>query len=1013
MLELKNIVKDYVNGDNITHALKGLTISFRKNEFVSILGPSGCGKTTTLNIIGGLDRYTSGDLIIEGKSTKNYSDRDWDTYRNHSIGFVFQTYNLISHLSILGNVELALTIGGIDKKGRTERAMKALERVGLASIAKKRPNQLSGGQMQRVAIARALVNDPEILLADEPTGALDSETSIQIMDLLKEVAADRLVIMVTHNPELAEKYSSRIITMKDGELTSDSNPYVATKEIEKRKEDPKKKAKMSLKTAFLLSSRNLISKAKRTALVCFAGSIGIIGVSAVLSVSTGVRSYVRNMQDDMLSGNPVTISKTALDLGAMLEASSSLQRVEALSESHLPNHIDVDYFIKYLAEQKDNLSSYAVKNDITPEYVEYVNAMPSNYYGAMLNDYGINSKLNIFTNVDFTLPKTKKEAIENIECVSLQYVIDAYTAIVKTTSFGQFADMIKLFVNAVAVAPNNDDYILSQYDVLAGDIAKEDNEMMIVVSKDEKLRDIFLGQTGYYSQDEFVDVINRYASGDEDIHLDKKDFSYGELLGQELLNNSYKKYYYCKNNDVFVENHAFDDVNFDYYKELIATTIAKQRAQSRGEEIPTAEDMVIAEEQADALITQLKNYKAMTPYKYKGYIEKGDETAKQEIKVTGILRPKDTVQYGCLKSGFIMSNKFQQKLLNDGATSTINQALKKIQSDYKADESSFKGFMAPLEYRYAYKDPEHPDKDPELVDVRLPKLKANDPSLSPEEQQLITMQNIAEMTRFLQNMPGSALSVVDLSSAGGLSTNSVIQALFGDRYSIDSQLDTAIASVGGSTLPNTISIYPRSFDDKYLVTDYLDRWNSDDNFSFESNSGATIQTYSKNATNVPLGAIVRQDINYTDNLEVIINLINMMIEIITIALVAFTSLSLVVSTVMIGIITYVSVVERVKEIGIIRSLGGRKLDVSNLFNVETFLIGLTSGVFGISITYGLCGILNIIINALANVGPIIILPWHYAIIIVGVSIFLTLISGLIPARIAAHKDPVVALRTGE
>lgn len=1004
MLQLKNIVKDYVNGDNVTHALKGLTINFRKSEFVSILGPSGCGKTTTLNIIGGLDRYTSGDLVIEGRSTKNYSDRDWDTYRNHSIGFVFQTYNLISHLSILGNVELALTIGGISKKGRQERALKALEKVGLAEIAKKKPNQLSGGQMQRVAIARALVNDPEILLADEPTGALDSETSVQIMDLLKEVAADRLVIMVTHNPDLANKYSSRIITMKDGELLSDSNPYDGKEEAKEVKAAPSKKSKMSLPTAFSLSSRNLIAKLKRTLLVCFAGSIGIIGVSTVLAVSTGVTNYVRNMQDDLLSGNPVTISKNGLDINAMLEASSDWQKAEAVKESHRDGYVDVDYFIEYLAKQKDNLSSYAIKNEITPEYVDYVSDMPKDYYGAMLNDYGINTKLNIFTNVSFTTPQDKPETIENIDHVSLQYLIDCYTAIVKTTSFGEFADMISMFTNAVSVAPNDNDYILSQYDILSGDIAKNDNEMMIVVSKDTKLRDIFLGQTGFYSQDEFVDVINRYATGDTNITIDKKDFSYDELLGK-----TGKKFYYHSNNEIYEENHTFDGVALDddYRNIIIGILVASG--------VPTTK----AAEQADELLTSIKSYKKMTEVKYKGLFEKGESSEPQEIKVTGILQPKERVQYGCLNSGFIISNAFQKKLIQEGMASEIAAKIRQLKADYEEDESSFKGLMVPLEYRYAYKDIEVENPVPELIEAKLPQLKPDD--TGPMQK----MANIAELILYFmggdalkaahREQAGSALTAVDLSNAaGGLSNSSIIKALFGDQYSVSSQLSKAISSVGGSDLPQEIAIYPHSFDDKYLVTDYLDRWNGKENLTFKDRNGNDVTVYNKEATDVPAGAVVRQDIKYTDNLEVIISLINMMIQIVTIALVAFTSLSLVVSTVMIGIITYVSVVERVKEIGIIRSLGGRKLDVSNLFNVETFLIGLTSGVFGIAVTYGICGILNLIIASFSStIGAIIILPWHYALIIIAVSIGLTLISGLIPARIAAHKDPVVALRTGE
>ena len=997
MLELKSIVKDYVNGDNVTHALKGLSVNFRRSEFVSILGPSGCGKTTTLNIIGGLDRYTSGDLIIEGKSTKGYTDRDWDTYRNHSIGFVFQTYNLISHLNILGNVELALTIGGVEKKERQKRALEALKKVGLGDIAKKKPNQLSGGQMQRVAIARALVNDPEILLADEPTGALDSETSVQIMELLKEVAKDRLVIMVTHNPDLAEKYSSRIITMKDGELMTDSNPFDGKDEVKPRKEEASKKSKMSMKTAFSLSSRNLLAKAKRTVLVCFAGSIGIIGVSAVLGVSQGVTNYVSGMQDDMLSGNPVTISKSSLDLNAMLEASSSLTQAKAISESHRDGYIDVDYFVKYLAEQKDNLSSYAVKNEINQQYVDYVDVMPKEYYGAMSKDFGIDSKLNIFTNVDFTLPTKVEErpVIENISHVSLNYLIAAYTGIVKTTSFGEFADMIKLFVNAVNIAPNDNEYILSQYDILAGDIAKEDDEMMIVVSSDYKLRDIFLGQIGYYSQDEFVDVINKYAQGSE-VELPKKDFSYDELLGK---GENPKHFYYYPDNDIFLKNNVFDGVNLDApdFKEAVKTYLQYN------------------EMQALTFIATIKQYREMTPYVYKGFFNKDDSNQGTPIKVTGILKPKDNVQYGCLESGFIISNKFQDKLQKDGKAAEITAKLKEILANYDPDSSTFGGISSPMDYYYAYKDMEHNGTYAYLKEVAIPKLyKDDDTSIA---RKLALQRNVIGLAKYLdsvsKNEVATGFAVINIDSMGGIASNSVIKALFGDTYSIESQLNNAIASLGGADLPNKISIYPRSFDDKYLVTEYLDKWNSDENFSYTNPNGDLVITYSKTSENVPSGAFVRQDIKYTDNLEIIIRLINMMIQIITIALVAFTSLSLVVSTVMIGIITYVSVVERVKEIGIIRSLGGRKHDVSNLFNVETFLIGLTSGVFGIAVTYLICLILNIVISVVAGISVTFMLPWNYALIIIAISIALTLISGLIPARIAAHKDPVVALRIGE
>lgn len=907
MLELVNIVKDYSSGDTLTHALKGLNVSFRRNEFVSVLGPSGCGKTTLLNIIGGLDRYTSGDLIIKGKSTKNYTDRDWDTYRNHSVGFVFQSYNLISHLSILGNVELALTIGGISRKERTEKAIKALESVGLGDIYKKKPNQLSGGQMQRVAIARALVNDPEIVLADEPTGALDSETSIQIMELLKEVAKDRLVIMVTHNPELAKTYSNRIITMKDGLMISDSKPFVGKEkesEVFEALPENSKKAKMSLATAFTLSSKNLVSKIKRTSLVVVAGSIGIIGVSAVLAISYGVKSYIGNMQDDMLSGNPVSITETALDLSSMLSASDSMQQLNAVTNSTEDGKINIKYMIEYLAKQQNNLSTYAIKNDISKDYVQFVDEMPSEYYNAIQREYGINPKLNMYTDVQFTDP------IGKIDQVSLTEVESMYTAIIKETSFGEFASMISSFTNTFFSMPDNPDYVLSQYDVLneGGYVAKEDDEMMLVVSKNTELTDIFLGQIGYYTQDQFVDVIDKFADADnhQDLVLSPTQFDYDTLLN--------KKFTYYPNDSIY-------DVN--PYNVVPGTNI---------------------------------------PFTYKGEISDETTLAKgKEMKITAILRAKENVSYGCLETGFVLSPKFEQKMLIDSDGSAITASLKEAQTNYPSlteEQKTAYNYLVAYSYDYSYRGTVTSDK----VD--------------------------------------SAISIVNPGSSSSSSAiGSIIEAMFGDKFSVESQFKNAIRKVAGNNLTNDISVYPISFDDKHLVTDYLDQWN---------NKSLTITLSDKT-----IAPTDRSDVTYADNLQVVISMINSMIEIVTIALICFTSLSLVVSTVMIGIITYVSVIERIKEIGIIRSLGGRKLDVSNLFNVETFIIGASSVAFGLVITYIICLIVNIVINSFVKVGTLMILPWNYAIIIVLVSIALTLISGLIPAVLAARKDPVVALRSND
>lgn len=958
MLKLVNIKKDYiVKGLDPVHALKGITLNFRKNEMAAILGPSGCGKTTLLNIIGGLDRYSEGDLIISGKTTKHFNDRDWDTYRNHSIGFVFQSYNLVSHLTIQANVELALSIGGYKKNERIAKAKEALDRVGLGGMYNKKPNQLSGGQMQRVAIARALVTNPEILLADEPTGALDSETSIQIMDLLKEVSKDRLVIVVTHNPELAKAYADRIIRMKDGEIESDSHPYKGMNEKQLAKiveeEKPTAKAKMKITTSFGLSLRNLISKYKRTSLVCVAGSIGIIGVSCVLAVSTGVRGYIDSMEDDMLSGNPITIEKTTVDFMGLMSSFSKTSQANALKASIEDGKVNIDSMIKYLSEQKENLESYSMNNAIDENYVQFINQMPNDYYSALNFEYGINFKNNIFTTVNMTKTISEYEGTTIDRTLSLRALEDMYTSIVKDTPFGEYASIISLLTDTFFVAPDNNDYILSQYDIISGEnskIAIEEDEMMIVVSKDRQLTDVFLGQLGYYSQDQFVALVNKYADPSEDNPYNDVDTGGDKISYEKLLNKEFYYVPYSENNDFLFKNNPMNP-------------------------FPTSPtDM---------------------PLYYTSEVDSASSLPDnaRKIKITAILQPKEDVSYGCLQTGLVVSNKFQQFLLEDSFKSNVREVLNSRLDYYNNLGVQVEG---------------QPVKD-EATLLKEEEIKSTYSLLIPYVYKYD--YSIAENGRIKYiSSPmktSSVISVVNLESTGGIGGgfSDVITKMFGNQYSIENQFETAIRSIGGiKEIPSKISIYPKSFDEKYLVTDYLDSWNNKD---------VTITLFSdvEGHDEVVLNGEDREEITYNDNLQIIISLISTMIDIITIALLCFTSLSLVVSTVMIGIITYVSVIERVKEIGIIRSLGGRKMDVSNLFNAETFMIGLTSGVFGIGVTYLISLILNAVINNFASIGSIIYLPIPTALIVILISVGLTLISGLIPARAAAKKDPVVALRT--
>ena len=941
MLQLKNIKKDYVTASETVHALKGVDLSFRTKEFVSILGPSGCGKTTLLNIVGGLDKYTSGDLIINGKSTKSFKDKHWDVYRNHRVGFIFQSYNLIPHQTILGNVELALTIAGIDKEERIRRSKEALDKVGLAGQYYKRPNQLSGGQCQRVAIARALVNDPEILLADEPTGALDTVTSVQIMELVREIAEERLVIMVTHNPELADQYSTRIVRFRDGLVVEDTNPMTAEeiaaeeaadakalaeeesgvkatadkaisadKEIsadegadaKKKAKRGKEKAKMSFFTAFRLSARNLLSKKGRTTMVGIAGSIGIIGIAMVLAFSAGIKGFVASMQDDMLSGNPIEISETGFDASAVSDLMGAKEAKEILKQ---PNKVYITSTVEKLAEMSESLSRLFSANTITHTYVDYVKAMPAENYEAMLIKYGINMSLNIYT--DFSV--TKDAPVQNL---SVNRLISNYTSILQKTDYAQYSSFIPMLVPSMVQAPNNSDYILSQYDLLGGsEIADDANEIMLVLNPDDEISDLLLAAFGYYTQEEFLAIVDKATAEDPDNFATKsvyrEYFDYNELLG--------KTFTYYPADSVFAETDAGKMLNGRY--EYISSS--------------------------DGI---------------------ADKSEGLELKVVGILTPKENVSYGCLSSGIYYTEALTNHILAENSESAfINYLESDLAKQDLESRRQLLSMMLPEEamdaigtytflysYDYEYEGVKYEGKDAGFGMINTS----------------------SGMPSYVSAMLGMGAGT----SAGGK--------------------DALIRNLGGNNLANSILIYPKSFDEKDLVTEYLDRWHGDGDLVI-------------NGVTVP--ASERVKVTYTDTLELIIDMINTMIDVITYALVAFTSISLVVSTVMIGIITYVSVVERIKEIGVIRSLGGRKKDVSHLFNAETFIIGLLAGLIGIGFTYFASVIVNAILKPLIGYAHIAALPIGQAALLVVLSVALTTISGLIPARSAAKKDPVVALRT--
>lgn len=874
MLQLINIKKDYKTADQTVAALKGVDLCFRKNEFVSILGASGCGKTTLLNIIGGLDHYTSGDLVINGKSTKDYKDHDWDVYRNHRIGFVFQSYNLIPHQTVLGNVEIALTIAGISKTERRQRAVEALKKVGLEKELHKRPNQLSGGQMQRVAIARALVNNPEILLADEPTGALDTVTSVQIMDIIREIAGERLVIMVTHNPELAEEYSSRIVRLQDGLVVSDSNPCSveeirAAEDIEELEEEQdeqkaaakkektrKERSAMSYKTSLGLSARNLMTKKGRTTLTSVAGSIGIISVCLVLALSNGFNNYILGMEEDMLSYYPITVSETTMNVNAIMEGMTSLGDMPDMSK--IGDRVYVNSFLTNIAK------GMTVTNKISDEYIEYLEGMDEDLYEAIQYDYGEELMNSLYTDTSFKV-EMNGTTFSEAGTYSLSSLKNKYTELLGQldaegeTNYAQLSTMVGYLGSVVNKMPGtadfNDkrysDYVLSQYDVIHGDFPKNENEAVLVIGGNNDVTDITLVQLGLLDSEKFLtNLYKEENEEDEEVYLDF------ETIRQ-------KEYYLCGNDEIYTRNTAQTQENPYFYNYLKAYNV------NVGTTAPSTQR----------------------------------ETRGEKITISGILRLKDGLSYGCLKDGLNITEKAVDDLIAKNMQSEI--------SKWVRDEGNA---------MYLY----------------------------------YTADNLATL------------------------------AMQGAQTNDFTSLKRAISAIDTVT---GISIYTESFETKQGLLAHLEAWN--DTHTEESG----------------------EQIKYDDTVGTMMTMMQTMLDAITYILVAFTSISLIVSSVMIGIITYVSVVERVKEIGVLRSLGARKKDIKNLFNAETFIIGLASGLIGVAVTYLLSLGINAIFLSLAGISGIASLPITSAAVMVAISIALTLISGLIPASAAAKKDPVVALRT--
>ena len=849
MLKLNNIKKNYETENEPVKALKGISIEFRENEFVSILGPSGCGKTTLLNIIGGLDHYTSGDLIIDGISTKKYKDRDWDTYRNHRIGFVFQNYNLITHQSVLSNVELALTLSGVDKQTRRKKAIAVLEKVGLKDQMHKKPNQMSGGQMQRVAIARALVNDPDILLADEPTGALDTKTSEQIMKILKEISKDRLIIMVTHNPELAQKYSTRIINLLDGEITSDSIPYSSKKEEKETKKEEKKKVKktsMSFLTAMNLSLNNLMTKKGRTILTAFAGSIGIIGIALILSISNGVQQYINNVEEETLTSYPLTVQEETVEISDLI---TTLQP-DADKEVHEDGKI---YSNDVMSEMMATMSAKVQSNNLEAfkSYIESDETNIQDYTSAISYSYNLN--LQIYKDDTDEIVQVNPNTVLNELGMSMN---EMQSAFVSTDVFSEMFD--------------SEEMNKQMYDLIAGSWPTKYNEVVLVVDENNEISDFTLYALGLKDSDELSEMYQNILDGTP-FEVEQTSHDIDDLVGMNfkfILNSDY----YDKENGIWVDKRSDEK----YMKELLENA--------------------------------------------------------EELTITGIIKPNEESVVASTAGGVLYLKDLKEYVINK-----INESDIAKEQTENPDINVFTG-------------QEFSDEE---FDVN---------SLTPEQLAYLQSLSPTEMAQVIENYEKQA----------------------GATY------EDVLNQIGVIDLdkPSSINIYPKDFDSKEEIVNIINNYNEK----------AQEEGHDENV------------IKYSDLVGVMMSGVSTIIDVISYVLMAFVSISLIVSSIMIGIITYISVLERTKEIGILRAIGASKKDISRVFNAETFIEGLIAGIMGILITLLLTIPINIIIKNLSGISNVAILPIGGAIILVIISILLTTIAGLIPSRMASKKDPVEALR---
>ena len=1003
MLELKNIKKDYPGGGETVQALKGISLQFRKSEFVSILGPSGCGKTTMLNIIGGLDQYTEGDLVINGKSTKDFKDRDWDAYRNHSVGFVFQSYNLIPHQTVLQNVELALTLSGVGKSERRSRAKKALEQVGLGSQLKKKPSEMSGGQMQRVAIARAIVNNPDIVLADEPTGALDTETSLQVMEILKEISKDRLVIMVTHNPNLAERYSTRIVRMLDGLITDDSAP-LSEEEIKKEQEEDKvkterekkvKKPSMSLSTSFGLSLKNLITKKGRTALTSFAGSIGIIGIALIFAVSQGTTAYINALQEDTLSSYPITLEAHSMNLGALMEA--------FIGTAHSQEEHDNDaVYQKPMVYDLVNALSSAetIDNDLAAfkAYIEERRADTSDENG--LNEaisgiqYTYDTEFLVYTeNVDGTIIRSDSQELMQ-ELLIEYFGLDMSSMMDLGEEYGLMDSMGSMFSmgssmvlwqemlsgdNGKLVSP----LLESQYDVIYGSWPTEYNEIVLVLDENNEIDDMALYALGLKSKEE-IDAVMQAAMNQTAIEVEQQKWSYEEICDMEfriILNSS------CYTLD-----------------------------------------------ESTGLYTDLRESNAGLKYLYDNGLS---------LKVSGIIRPSEDAVSSMLTGSIGYTSELTEYIIEQSKNSAaVTAQLNNPSTDiftglpFKESTGDLTDEQKEADFREYISGLDEQGKANAYITVMsIPSQEQIDAAVS-QTMDSMTREEMEEMLNeaLAQQTGVNTEELADyISSMTDEEFNSMFTQIIAEQFTLQyaQQVQEQMGQMNAQELAAALDMALPSYTTEQCA-EYYEQVLSFSESSYEDNmlelgyvdldDPATINLYASSFENKELIEQAIEDYNstvseleqieYTDYVGLMMSSVTSIINAVTYVLIAFVAVSLIVSSIMIGVITLISVQERTKEIGILRAIGASKRNVSSMFNAETVIIGFTSGALGVIITYILCIPINLILHHLTGINTLsAYLPVPVAVILVLISVALTLFSGIIPSRSAAKKDPVVALRT--